>query len=82
MEKKWNVERPAKVQNSKVTSCHEPTKVDSESDLTFMDLDVESQSEVARPNVQEPGRAPPVQYPIRRSVPERQPPPRLNDYVR
>ena len=62
--KKWNVERLAKVQNSKVTSCHEHTKVDSESDLTFMVLNVESQPEVARPNIQEAGRVPPVQDPI------------------
>ena len=79
--KRWNVERLAKVHNSEVTSCHEHTKVDSESDLTFMDLDVESQPEVTRPNVQEAGRAPPVQDPVRRIARERQPSPGLNDYV-
>ena len=36
--KKWNVERLAKVQSSKVTSSLEHTKADSELDLTFMDL--------------------------------------------
>ena len=80
--KNWNVQCLAKVQSSKVMSSHEHTKVDSESDLTFMDLNVESQLEVARPNIQEAGRAPPVQDPVRRSARERQPPPRLNDYVR
>ena len=63
--KKWNVECLAKVQNSKVTSSHEPTKVDSESDLTFMDLNVESQLVVARPNIQEAGRARLVQDCVR-----------------
>ena len=80
--KKWNVERLAKVQNSKVTSSLEHTKIDSESDLTFMDINVESKLELARPNVQEVGRAPVAQDPVRRSARERQPPPRLNDYVR
>ena len=80
--KKWNVERLAKVQSSKVTSSLEHTKADSELDLTFMDLNVESQLEVARPNIQEAGRAPPVQDPVRHSARERQPPPRFNDYVR
>ena len=49
--KKWNVECLAKVQSSKVTSSLEHTKADSELDLTFMDLNVESQLEVARPNI-------------------------------
>ena len=79
--KKWNVERLAKVQSSKVTSCLEHTKADSELDLTFMDLSVEDQLEVARPNIQEAVRVPPVQDPVRRSARERHPPPRLNDYV-
>ena len=34
--KKWNIERLAKVQSSKVTSSLEHTKADSELDLTFM----------------------------------------------
>ena len=80
--KKWNVERLAKVQSSKVTSSLEHTKADSELDLTFMDLNMESQLELARPNIQEAGGAPPEQEPVRRSVRERQPPPRLNDYIR
>ena len=79
--KKLNVERLAKVQSSKVTSSLEHTKADSELDLTFMDLNVEDQLEVARLNVQEAGRAPPVEVPVRRSVRERHPPPRFNDYV-
>ena len=80
--KKWNVESLAKVQSSKVTSSLEHTKVDSESDLTFMDLNMESQLELARPNIQEACRAPPIQDPVRQSAHERQPPPCLNDYVR
>ena len=79
--KKCNVECLAKVQSSKVTSSLEHTKADSELDLTFMDLNVESQLEVARPNIQEACRAPPVKDPVRRSTRERQPPPRFNDYV-
>ena len=79
--KKWNVEHLAKVQSSKVTSSLEHTKADSELDLTFMDLNMEDQLEVARPNVQEADRAPPVQVPVRRSARERHPPPRFNDYV-
>ena len=75
--KKWNVERLATVQNSKVTSSLEHTKVDSESDLTFVDINVESQLEVARRKVQEASRAPVVQDPVRSSR-ERQPPPCLN----
>ena len=77
--KKWNVECLAKVQSSKVTSSLEHTKADSELDLTYINLNVESQLELARPNIQE---APPVQEPIRRSARERQPPPCFNDYVR
>ena len=80
--KKWDVERLAKVQNSKVTSSLEHTKADSELDLTYMDLNVESQLELARPNIQEAARAPPIQEPVRRIARERQPPPRLNDYIR
>ena len=68
--KRWNVERLAKVQNSKVTSSLEHAKVDSESDFTFMDLNVESQLEIVRANVQEAGRAPPIQDPVRRSARE------------
>ena len=79
--KKWNVERLTKVQSSKVTSSLEHTKADLELDLTFMDLNVEDQLEVARPNVQKAGRAPPVQVPVRRSSRERHPPLRFNDYV-
>ena len=70
--KKWNLEQLAKVLNSKVKSSLEHTKVDSESDLTFMDLNVGNQSEVARPNVQEAGRATLVHDPVRRSVRKRQ----------
>ena len=58
--KKWNV----------VTSSLEHTKADSELDLTFIDLNMESQLELTRPNIQE---APPVQEPVRRSARERQP---------
>ena len=81
MGKKWNVERLAKVQSSKVTSSLEHTRVDSQLDLTFMDLNMESQLELARPNIQEAGGAPLVKEPVRRSARERQPPPRLNDYI-
>ena len=77
--KKWNIERLAKVQSSKVTSSLEHTKADSELDLTYINLNVESQLELARLNIQE---APPVQEPIRRSARERQPPPCFIDYVR
>ena len=80
--KKCNVEHLAKVRSSKVTSSHKHTKLDSESDLTFMDLSVENQLELTRPNVQEAGGAPPVQDPVRRSVRKRQPPLHLNDYER
>ena len=80
--KKWNVERLAKVQSSKVTSSLEHTKADSELDITSMDLNMESQLELAIPNIQEAGGAPPVQETVRPSARERQPPPRLNDYIR
>ena len=58
--KKWNVERLAKVQSSKVTSSLEHTKAVSELDLTFMDLNVESQPEVARQRVRK--RQPPSRF--------------------
>ena len=74
--KKWNVEHLAKVQSSKVTSSLEHTKADSELDLTFMDLNMESQLELARLNIQEAGEAPLIQEHVR------QPPPCLNDYIR
>ena len=77
-----NTRHVDKVQSSKVTTCLEHTKADSELDLVFMDLNVESQLEVARPNIKEAGRAPPVPDPVRRSARERQPPPCFNDYVR
>ena len=43
---------------------------------------MESQLELARPNIQEAGGAPPVQETVRRSAREKQPPPHLNDYIR